>query len=92
MAFMHSKTALTLENLQILDYLKYTDSNGIQSNIDIAQQGNKLIIIDDEMPILEGFDTALVTDDGALKVVASSATTGEINLADVKKVIFTQKV
>lgn len=85
MGFMHSKTALTLENLQILDYLKYTDSNGIQSNIDIAQQGNKLIIIDDEMPILEGFDTAIVTDDGALKVVASGASDAEINLADVKK-------
>lgn len=86
MAFMHSKTALTLENLQILGYLKYTDSNGIQSNIDIAQQGNKLIIIDDEMPILEGFDTATSTTEGALKVIASgTATTGQITITDVKK-------
>lgn len=85
MAFMHSKTALTLENLQLLSYLKYTDPNGIESNIDIAQQGNKLIIIDDDMPILEGFDTATSGTEGALQVVASEASTGEINLADVKK-------
>lgn len=50
MAFMHSAVATGLENLQLLEYLKYTDANGIQSNIEIAQIGNKLVIIDDEMP------------------------------------------
>ena len=53
MAFMHSKVASDLENLQILDYLKYTDANGIQSNIEVAQCGNKLVIVDDEMPVTE---------------------------------------
>lgn len=51
MAFMHSVVATGLENLQLLDYLKYTDANGIQSNIEIAQVGNKLVIIDDDMPV-----------------------------------------
>ena len=50
MAIMHSAVATGLENLQLLEYLKYTDANGIQSNIEIAQIGNKLVIIDDEMP------------------------------------------
>lgn len=50
MAFMHSMVATTLENLQLLEFLKYTDANGITSNIGIAQQGNKTIIIDDDMP------------------------------------------
>ena len=53
MAFMHSAVATGLENLQLLEYLKYTDANGIQSNIEIAQIGNKLVIIDDDMPVEE---------------------------------------
>lgn len=88
MAFMHSKTALTLENLQILDYLKYTDANGVQSNIDIAQQGNKLVIIDDEMPILNGYGEATSATVGALKVVSTTASAGEVKLTDVKASAF----
>lgn len=53
MAFMHSNVATGLENLQLLEYLKYTDSNGITSNIEIAQVGNKTVIIDDDMPVEE---------------------------------------
>ena len=83
MAFMHSAVATTLENLNILGYLKYTDANGIQSNIDIAQVGNKLVIIDDDMPVLNGYDEATSDTTGALKVVASGATAGQVNLADV---------
>lgn len=51
MAFMHSNVATALENLQLLEYKKYTDSNGITSNIEIAQIGNKTVIIDDDMPV-----------------------------------------
>lgn len=51
--FMHSNVAMDLEDLQILEYLKYTDANGVQSNLEIAQSGNKLVIIDDSMPVIE---------------------------------------
>jgi len=84
MAFMHSKVATTLEDLQILQYLKYTDPNGITSNIDIAQVNNKLVIVDDDIPTLNGYITATSDTAGALKVVSSSATTGQILLTDVK--------
>ena len=88
MVFMHSKVATTLENLNLIGYLKYTDKDGIQSNLPIGQLGSKIVIVDDDMPILEGYDTATSTDAGALKVVASGATAGQINLADVKKTDF----
>ena len=88
MAFMHSAVATTLENLQLLEYLKYTDANGIQSNIEIAQIGNKTVIIDDDMPVEEGYDAATETTPGALKVVSASATSGQILLSDVKKGAF----
>jgi hypothetical protein len=85
MVFMHSKVATTLENLNLVGYLKYTDKDGIQSDLPIGQLGSKIVIVDDDMPVLEGYDTATSTDAGALKVVSSGATDGQINLADVKK-------
>lgn len=85
LAFMHSKVATTLENLQILQYLKYTDANGIQSNIEIAQVNNKFVIIDDDMPVLNGYLTATSTDEGAIQVGTG---TGKISVTDVKKADF----
>lgn len=85
MAFVHSAVATTLENLQLLDFLKYTDSNGIQSNIGIAQQGNKLVIIDDDMPVLNGYVKADSTTEGAVQVGSG---VGKISVADVKKGAF----
>lgn len=88
MAFMHSFPATDLENLQLLEFKKYTDENGIESNIGIAQIGNKTVIIDDEMPVESGYYKATSTDEGALKVVASDASEGEINLSDVTEASF----
>lgn len=83
-AFMHSLPATNLENLNLLNFLKYTDSNGIERDLTIGTYNGKLVIVDDGMPVLEGYDEATSATAGALKVVASSATTGQINLADVK--------
>ena len=87
-AFMHSAVATNLENLNLLEYLKYTDANGIQRDLTIGTYNGKLVVVDDEMPILNGYDEATSGTTGALKVVSSGATTGQINLADVKKADF----
>ena len=50
-AFMHSRVATTLENLQLLEFLKYTDAQGIERNMNIAQWGSKIVLIDDTMPV-----------------------------------------
>ena len=84
-AFMHSVVATNLENLQLLDYLKYTDKDGITRDLGIGTLNGRLVIIDDEVPVESGYYAAVSTDEGALEVVASGASTGEINLADVKK-------
>lgn len=81
--YMHSAQATTLENLQLIEYLKYTDANGIQMDLAMASWNGKLVVIDDEMPILNGYDASASGEEGALLVVASGASTGEINLADV---------
>lgn len=75
LAFMHSSVSTTLENLQLLEYLKYTDSQGIQSNMKIAQQGNKLVIIDDDMPVQNGYFTATADTPNALKVITTGTPT-----------------
>lgn len=52
-AFMHSVVATNLENLQLLDYLKYTDKEGITRDLGIATLNGRLVIIDDGVPTEE---------------------------------------
>ena len=81
---MHSFVATHLENLQILTYRKFNDANGMQREVAIADLNGRLVLVDDSMPVENGYVTAASTDTGVLKVVASGATAGQINLADVK--------
>lgn len=48
---MHSQVAKALENLQILEYWKQTDANGIQRPIALASVNGFLAIIDDSVPV-----------------------------------------
>lgn len=84
-AFMHSSVSTNLEGLNQITFLKYNDANGIQRDLTIGTYNGKLVVVDDDMPILVGYDEATSATAGALKVVSSGATTGQINLADVKK-------
>lgn len=52
-AFMHSAVATTLENLNLLEYLKYTDAAGITRDLSIGTYNGKLVIVDDDMPVSE---------------------------------------
>lgn len=82
MVIMHSAVATNLENLNLLNYLKQTDASGIQRDLALATWNGKAVLIDDGMPATEGYFDATSSTVGALKVVASGASTGEINLAD----------
>lgn len=70
LVIMHSDVATNLENLQLVEYLKYTDANGIQRNLELAQWGNKLVVIDDDMPVATDEDgtkyTTYVLGEGAI--------------------------
>lgn len=48
---MHSVVATNLENLRLVDYLKYTDANGIQRDLGLATLNGKLVLVDDQMPV-----------------------------------------
>jgi len=77
LVFMHSDVATNLENLNLVAHLKYTDSQGMQRELDLYTWNGKLVVIDDDMPTTEqeGFYIkAKSADEGALQVVANSAT------------------
>lgn len=82
--FMHSVVSTNLEGLNLINFLKYTDADGIERDLTIGTFNGRLVIVDDEMPILTVYETATSATTGALKVVSSGATSGQINIADVK--------
>lgn len=53
MAIMHSAVATTLENLQVLEYRKQTDAEGIQRTVALADWNGRTVMIDDDVPTEE---------------------------------------
>lgn len=53
----HSTVATNLENLKLLSYLKYTDSDGIERDLEMASWNGRLVIVDDSMPVEEEGET-----------------------------------
>lgn len=89
LVFCHSTVATNLENLNLLEHLKYTDKDGVQRSLDLAQWNGKLVVIDDDLPMETGYYKAESTDAGALKVISTgTAAAGEILLTNVKKAAF----
>lgn len=92
LVFMHSDVSTNLENLNLVAHLKYTDAQGIQRELDLYTWNGKLVVVDDDMPVVsqEGFYVkAKSTDEGALEVVADateSLTAKQIKLASVTPV------
>lgn len=48
---MHSAVSTNLENLNVLNYLKYTDANGIERDLGLATWNGRIVLIDDNMPV-----------------------------------------
>ncbi len=87
--FVHSDVATGLENLNLIERLKFTDKDGITRSLELGQWNGKAVIIDDDMPVSEGYYAASASDTGALRIIASgTAGAGEITLAAVKKAAF----
>ena len=81
--FMHSVVSTNLEGLNLINFLKYTDADGIERDLTIGTFNGRLVIVDDEVQELNGYDEATSATTGALKVVSSSPSDGQIKLTDV---------
>lgn len=53
LAIMHSAIAQQFENLERVEYLKYTDPNGIERSLPVYQVNGLTVIIDDGVPHTE---------------------------------------
>lgn len=51
MAIMHSKIALALSKLNLLQFRKYTDASGIERTVNIADYNGMTVIVDDGVPV-----------------------------------------
>lgn len=95
LAVMHSTVATHLENLKLLAYMKYNDGEGIERDLTLATLNGRTVLIDDNMPteaVEEKYVLGTKNSEGALEVVASSATTGQVNQSDVTDDIPTVQV
>lgn len=66
LVFMHSDVATNVENLNLLEHLKYTDKDGITRELDLGTWNGKLVVIDDDMPTEEVEATYVKTADTAI--------------------------
>lgn len=81
---MHSVIATALENQKLLEYWKQTDADGIERPLNIASWNGRTVLVDDDAPVLNGYDASTSGAPGALQVVSSSPSDGQIKLSDVK--------
>lgn len=85
---MHSSVATNLENLKLLSYLKFTDKEGIERELNLATWNGRLVLVDDSMPVTP-IDSLYVrcksTDEGALKVTVAGTGVGEVAKATITK-------
>ncbi|MBR2504722.1 MAG: hypothetical protein IKB61_02145, partial [Elusimicrobiaceae bacterium] len=76
MVFMHSAVATNLENKNLLEYLKYTDANGMQRSLPMATWNGRRVIVDDGMPYT-------VKDDGSVEYTTYLFGEGAIHYANL---------
>ncbi|MCL1880844.1 MAG: phage coat protein [Oscillospiraceae bacterium] len=62
---MHSTIATTLENLNLLQFMKYTDKEGITREIQLGTWSGRLVIICDDLPVDGDKYTTYIFGEGA---------------------------
>ena len=67
-AIMHSAVATSLENQNLLEYLKYTDANGVQRDLSLALWNGRVVLVDDNMPVTPVYTASTDTSVQAGKV------------------------
>ena len=50
LVFMHSDVSTNLENMNLLEHLKYTDASGVTRDLNLGTWNSKLVVIDDDLP------------------------------------------
>lgn len=73
-AIMNSAVATQLENLNLVQYARYTDSRGIERPLQLANLNGRPIIIDDSLPVsAKGEYTTYILGQGAIEYTKAGA-------------------
>lgn len=83
MVLMHSVVATNLENLQLLSYMKYTDAQGIERDLQMGTWNGKVVLIDDGMPTEEVEESSSGAGDGYTKYTTYVLGNGAFDYADL---------
>jgi hypothetical protein len=86
LCFMHSAVATNLENLKLLEHLKYTDKDGLTRDLDLGTWNGKLVVIDDGMPVINVPAVEAVQAVQEVKGVYTLTVTGAVVADDVIKI------
>lgn len=78
LACMHSAVATNLENLKLLEYMKYTDDQGIERTLALATLNGRLVLVDDTMPTEEVPESSEGAGDGYIKYTTYALGIGAI--------------
>lgn len=65
-AIMHSAVSTNLENLNLINYLKYTDSTGVERELQLGTWNGRIVLVDDNMPTSQIATAYGLTSDLAL--------------------------
>lgn len=50
LVYCHSTVATNLENMKLLAYLKYTDAQGVERDLEMGTWNGRIVVVDDSMP------------------------------------------
>lgn len=65
--FTHSAVSTNLEGLNLINFLKYTDADGIERDLTIGTYNGKLVVVDDDMPSTEVASTYAPSTDATVQ-------------------------
>lgn len=83
LVFLHPDVATNLENLNLIEHLKYTDKDGVTRALDLGTWNGRLVVIDDEMPMEEVAESASGKGDGYTKYTSYILGDGAISYEDI---------
>lgn len=66
LVIMHSEVATNLENVKLLKYMTQTDADGIERELALATWNGRTVLIDDNMPVVDGDYTTYILGQGAI--------------------------
>lgn len=83
LVFLHPDVATNLENLNLIEHLKYTDEDGVTRDLELGTWNGRLVVIDDEMPVEEVAESAAGKNDGYTKYTSYVLGNGAISYEDI---------